>query len=123
MIRKRDMDALQAQELGRQFRKGLITEDQYDAALLALVTPEERAMIRRRDWVTRDCFMEMEAQLERLERQFRKGLITEDQYHTAFLGLVLPEEGALARFLNPQAKPGPSDNAVVEDCRQLKFFA
>jgi len=42
------MDASQAQELERQFRKGLITEDQYDAALLALVTPEERAAAEAR---------------------------------------------------------------------------
>ena len=34
--------------LERQFRKGLITEDQYDAALLALVTPEERAAAEAR---------------------------------------------------------------------------
>ena len=33
----------QAQELERQYRKGLITGDEYDAALLALATPEERA--------------------------------------------------------------------------------
>ena len=30
-------------ELERRFRKGLITEDEYDSALLALVTPAERA--------------------------------------------------------------------------------
>jgi hypothetical protein len=35
--------ATQAQELERQWRKGLITDDEYDAALLDLVTPEERA--------------------------------------------------------------------------------
>jgi hypothetical protein len=29
--------------LERQFRKGLITADEYDAALLSLVTPEQRA--------------------------------------------------------------------------------
>jgi len=39
----------QAQELERQYRKGLITGDEYDAALLALApgrgsaTPEEKA--------------------------------------------------------------------------------
>jgi hypothetical protein len=31
------------ERLERQFRKGLITGDEYDAALLALVTPEQRA--------------------------------------------------------------------------------
>ena len=33
----------QAQELERQYRKGLITGEEYDAALLALATPEEKA--------------------------------------------------------------------------------
>jgi hypothetical protein len=33
----------QAQELERQYRKGLITGDEYDAALLALAKPEEKA--------------------------------------------------------------------------------
>jgi hypothetical protein len=31
------------ERLERQFRKGLITGEEYDAALLALVTPEQRA--------------------------------------------------------------------------------
>jgi hypothetical protein len=42
------MDATQVAELDRQFRKGLITEDEYDRALLALVTPEERASAEAR---------------------------------------------------------------------------
>jgi len=45
---------------------------------------------------TRDCFMETEAQLERLERQFRKGLITADEYDAALLSLVTPEQRAEA---------------------------
>ena len=44
---------------------------------------------------TRDCFMK-QAQLERLERQFRKGLITADEYDAALLSLVTPEQRAEA---------------------------
>jgi hypothetical protein len=40
--------------------------------------------------------METEAQLERLERQFRKGLITADEYDAALLSLVTPEQRAEA---------------------------
>jgi hypothetical protein len=40
--------------------------------------------------------METEAQLERLERQFRKGLITGDEYDAALLALVTPEQRAEA---------------------------
>ena len=42
------MDATQVAELDRQFRKGLITEEEYAAALLALVTPAERAKAEAR---------------------------------------------------------------------------
>jgi hypothetical protein len=38
----------QAQELERQYRKGLITGEEYDAALLALATPEERKQAEAR---------------------------------------------------------------------------
>ena len=36
------------ERLERQFRRGLITADEYDAALLALVTPEQRAAAEAR---------------------------------------------------------------------------
>ena len=41
-------------------------------------------------------FMTAQAELERLELQFRKGLITGDEYDAALLALVTPEQRASA---------------------------
>ena len=40
--------------------------------------------------------MTAQAELDRLERQLRKGLITGDEYDAAFLALVTPEQRAEA---------------------------